>query len=118
MIYKGQRFLSRKVIAHREKVRKVYETDEGQDELFNWLHDLGLFRVIGKDDVDARNRAIKKLEEIGLLDEQNIRFLIGCFFQMPLGSNERARMAREEVMDKARRRLDARGDSDIGEQNG
>lgn len=118
MIYKSQRFLSRKIIEHRNKVRSVYASQEGQDELFNWFHDLGLFRVIGKDDVDARNRAIKKAEELGLLDEQVIRFLISCYFMLPLDSIEKTRLSKEELIEKARTRIDLSDAGNIGETNG
>lgn len=118
MMYRKQHFLSPKVREHRAKVRSVYESSIGQDELFNWLHDLGLFRCIEKDDVDARNRGIKKCEELGLLDENVVRFLIACFFSLPLEDIEDTREQREKALDNARKKIDLRyiGDLDIGEQ--
>lgn len=101
MIYRKQLFRNAKTLEHRKKARSVYESKAGQDELFNWFHDLGLFRVIGEDELGARNKAIKKAEELGLLDEQNIRFLLACFFEMPLDEIERRRFDIGEAMNKA-----------------
>lgn len=118
MIYRKMRLLSPRVREHRAKVRAVYESPSGQDELFNWLHDLGLFRCIEKEDVDARNRAIKKCEELGLLDEQVVRFLIACFFSMPLEEIEDTREQKARAIDRARKQVDPTdvGQLDIGEQ--
>ena len=78
----------------REKVRKVYSSKEGQDELFNLFHDFGLFRCIRPEELDARNRMILKAEELGMLDEDIIRELIRYFFSLPLREME-ARKVKE-----------------------
>ncbi len=101
MIYRKQGFRSRKALEHRRKVRAVYKEKEGQDELFNWFHDLGLFRTITADELESRNKAIKKAEEIGLLDEQITRFLIACFFELPLDAIEEKRFNIEETIRSA-----------------
>lgn len=62
-----------KYVDHRRRIRRVYSSEDGQMELFNLLHDMGLFRVITPDELDARNRAVLKAEELGLLDERTIR---------------------------------------------
>lgn len=75
MIYKS-RTLNKKIVEHRRRTRGVYATEAGQEELFNLLHDMGLFRVVTKKELDARNRAILKLEELGFLDEEVVRAVI------------------------------------------
>ena len=76
MIFDSQKVLSKKVIEHRNRVRSVYATEEGKKELFNLLFDCGLFEVIDPERISTRNFAIKKLQEIGLLDEQVLRELL------------------------------------------
>ena len=76
MIFDSQKVLSKKVIEHRNRVRSVYATEEGKKELFNLLFDCGLFEVIEPERISTRNFAIKKLQEIGLLDEQVLRELL------------------------------------------
>lgn len=63
-------------IKKRKEIRSVYSSEAGQKEIFNLFHDAGLFRVVQERELDARNRAILKAEELGLLDEGVIRYLI------------------------------------------
>lgn len=83
MRYKTQ-LLTEKAAENRRRIRKVYGTEEGMAELFNLFHDFGLFRVISAEELDARNRMIKKAEEIGMLDENIVRDMISYYFSLPL----------------------------------
>lgn len=82
------RLLNDERIKHRERVRSVYATENGQKELFNLILDCGLFEVIDSDRLATRNWAIKKLEEIGILDEDVIRGLIKSYFDSNPRVNE------------------------------
>lgn len=92
MIYskasRHQRPLTASELEHRKDVRSVYENGYGQRELFNIFFDGGLFRVITPEELDARNRAILKAEELGLLDEERIRQMIGWFFSSDVDAME------------------------------
>lgn len=83
-----QRPLTESELAHRRDVRSVYRSGYGQRELFNIFFDAGLFRVIKPEELDARNRAILKAEELGLLDEERIRQMIAWFFSSDLEALE------------------------------
>lgn len=83
----------------REKVRKVYSSKEGQDELFNLFHDFGLFRCISTEELDARNRMILKAEELGMLDEDVIREFIRYFFSLPLREMEARKVEKPNESD-------------------
>lgn len=78
---RNKRLLNEESIKHRERVRSVYATENGQKELFNLILDCGLLEVIDSDRLATRNWAIKKLEEIGILDENVIRGLIKSYFE-------------------------------------
>ena len=88
MRYKTQP-LTEKAAENRRRIRKVYGTEEGMTELFNLFHDFGLFRVISADELDTRNRMIKKAEEIGMLDENIVRDMISYYFSQPLAEIEK-----------------------------
>lgn len=75
MIYKNQK-INDKIADNRARLRSIYSSKEGIEELFNIFHDGGMFRTITKKELDARNRAILKAQEIGLLDEELIRHMI------------------------------------------
>lgn len=74
------KLLNDESIKHRDRVRSVYATENGQKELFNLILDCGLLEVIGDERLSTRNWAIKKLEEIGLLDENVVREMIKHYF--------------------------------------
>ena len=75
MIYRNVKKhpLSEAMVRARKRVRSVYSTEAGMEELFNMFHDFGLFRVISPEQLDARNRMILKAEEMGLLEEDVVR---------------------------------------------
>ncbi len=75
------KLLNEESIKHRERVRSVYATENGQKELFNLLLDCGLLEVITADRLATRNWAVKKLGEIGILDENVIRDMIKTYFE-------------------------------------
>lgn len=74
--------LSAEEIQHREDIRSVYSKGYGPTELFHILYDAGCFRVISQDELDARNRAIIKAEELGLLDEYLIKYMLEYMITM------------------------------------
>ena len=75
-----KRMLNDEAIKHRDRVRGVYSSEDGQKELFNLILDCGLLETIDESRLATRNYAIKKLEEIGILDENVIRGLIKSYF--------------------------------------
>lgn len=83
MIYKKGILKNAEVIEHRKRVRGVYEDIKGQTELFNLMHDAGLFSVIDPSETQKlanRNFIIRKLEEMGMLDQWVIRWMIAGYF--------------------------------------
>lgn len=78
---KDNKLLKDKVIAHRKRVRSVYSTTEGQQELFNIIFDCGLLEPITGEQLACRNWAVKKLQEMGMLDEVVIKRLIKEYFE-------------------------------------
>ena len=99
----SQRPLTESELNHRRDVRSVYRDGYGQRELFNVFCDAGLFRVIKPEELDARNRALLKAEEIGLLDEERLRQMIEWFFSLNLEqleeSENRKRIAQVAIKD-------------------
>lgn len=99
----SQRPLSESELDHRKDVRSVYRSGYGQRELFNVFCDAGMFRVIKPEELDARNRAILKAEELGLLDEERLRQAIAWFFSLNLEEIEdienRKRIAQMAIKD-------------------
>ena len=95
--------LTESTLEHRKDVRSVYRSGYGQRELFNIFHDAGLFKVIKPDELDARNRAILKAQEMGFLDEDRIRQMIEWFFESDIDSMEetenRKRLAQVAIKD-------------------
>ena len=75
-----KKMLNDEAIKHRDRVRGVYSSEDGQKELFNLILDCGLLETIDESRLATRNYAIKKLEEIGILDENVIRGLIKSYF--------------------------------------
>lgn len=88
MIYE-KKGISENIAKSRIDIRKVYSSELGKKELFNLLHDMGLFRVIRPEELVLRNKAIIKCQEIGLLDEVIVRRLIDIYFDLPLEEIER-----------------------------
>lgn len=83
------RMMNDEAIAHRERVRRVYSTSDGQKELFNMILDCGILQVIDESRLATRNYAIKKLEEMGILDERVIKNLIKAYFESSPAVEER-----------------------------
>lgn len=84
-----KRMLDDEAIEHRERVRRVYSTPEGQKELFNIILDCGLLQVIDETRLATRNYAIKKLEEMGILDERVIKQMIKSYLESSPSTDER-----------------------------
>ncbi len=85
---RNKKLLNDESIKHRDRVRSVYATENGQKELFNLLLDCGLLSVIDGERLATRNWAVKKLEEIGILDENVIRGMIKSYFDSNPRVNE------------------------------
>lgn len=77
---KQNKLLNETSIAHRRRVRNVYKSKDGRQELFNYIKDAGLLQEITPEYLGNRNFVIKKLEEIGILDECVIKKLIDYYF--------------------------------------
>ena len=103
MIYKDQFIFTDENIAHRARVRNVYRTEDGRKELMNLIVDSGVFSDISSDRLPLRNYAIKKLEEMGMLDEVIVRRLIDHFFEIDPRQIEMSEMERQK-----REKLDGR----------
>ncbi len=84
-----KRMLDDEAIEHRERVRRVYSSRDGQKELFNMILDCGLLQVIDESRLATRNYAIKKLEEMGILDERVIKQMIKSYLESSPATDER-----------------------------
>lgn len=96
MIYRDGIAFTNEIIAHRDRVRNVYRTDDGRKELMNLLVDSGVLSDISSDRLPLRNYAIKKLEEMGMLDEIIVRKLIDHFFEIDPHQIEMSEMERQK----------------------
>ena len=96
MIFRKSLRLSEKVIEHRKRVRSVYSTSEGRQELFNMILDCGLLEPIDADRLAMRNYAVKKLQEMGMLDEDVIKSVIKSWFASDPTVSEFVRMKRQD----------------------
>ena len=76
--------LTKANVLHRLRVRSSYSTVEGRMELMRLLLDLGAFREITAEELPLRNFAIRKLEELGFLDEHTVEETIHFLFQTPI----------------------------------
>ena len=56
MIYKDQFIFTDENIAHRERVRNVYRTEDGRKELMNLIVDSGVFS-----DISVRQASVTQL---------------------------------------------------------
>lgn len=70
-------------IERRKKLHNVYYTEDGINELFLLLFDLGCFREITPEELSKRNYGIRKLEELGFLDLNKIKSLLKQALEMP-----------------------------------
>lgn len=83
----------------RQRHRAVFETEAGQAELFDLLHDMGLFRTIKPEELVMRNKAVIIADEIGLFDEDMIRKFISDFYRSDLSTNWMSKIKKENGMD-------------------
>ncbi len=77
------REITNEMVINRRTVRSVYNTAEGRLELFRLLIDHGIFREITVEELEMRNYGIRKLEELGFLDEEQIEGAIHFLFNQP-----------------------------------
>lgn len=82
MINKEQK-VDREILSKRNALRNVYRTEEGIYELSRTLRELGVFDEISADPakVELRNYGIRKMEDLGMLDEESLQALIKWMLQ-------------------------------------
>lgn len=76
MIKSCYKILSKELIEYRVRKRDFYNSEEGLRELFNFLLDHKVFDLLTEQDIEVHNLGIKKLEELGLLDEGRVRDML------------------------------------------
>lgn len=82
MILTDKKLIDEEFINHRERVRRVFATDEGRIELMNMIQDSRMLDVVSledKENIANRNFVIKKLEEMGMLDRRVVKEFIDFF---------------------------------------
>ncbi len=69
----------------RERTRLAYKTDEAREQFTRLLVNAKVFSKIGSEEDRARhNFGIELLEDLGFLDEENIKRVIDFLFTLPL----------------------------------
>ena len=71
-----QQILNNEIIQDRIKLLQHYNTALGREELFNIIVQTGVFEELDPSDsnsISLRNYGIRKLEEIGILDESKLK---------------------------------------------
>lgn len=100
MILTKQKF-SKKDIEHREHKKAFYDCEEGEIEIFNLMFDGGLFRDIKPEEIPARRLVLARLTEIGLLDEDKIRWMIHkMLHDLPAVMNEDDKIIKDDIEEK------------------
>lgn len=98
MILTDKKLISEDFINHRDRVRKVFATDEGRIELMNMIQDSKLLDVVSLDDKESianRNFVIKKLEEMGMLDRRVVKEFVDSYLSR---DNRQIEMAIRRVL--------------------
>jgi hypothetical protein len=67
----------------RERLRRVYSSNEGKEELLNYLIEMGTFSEITEDELPLRNMAVHKLQQLGFLDMETIVATIAFLTDRP-----------------------------------
>ena len=75
--------IDRETLSKRNTLRNVYRTQEGKYELARTLRECGVFDQIPCEPgaVELRNFGIRKMEDLGLLDEESLIDLIDWMLQ-------------------------------------
>ncbi|WP_422477209.1 hypothetical protein [Pleomorphochaeta sp. DL1XJH-081] len=70
--------IDRETLSKRNALKNVYRTQEGKYELARTLRECGVFDQISCEPgaVELRNFGIRKMEDLGLLDEESLVDLI------------------------------------------
>ena len=72
MIDKKQQ-VDKEILSKRNSLRNVYRTDEGKYELARTLRECKVFDEIHNEaELTMRNFAIRKMEDLGMLDEESL----------------------------------------------
>lgn len=71
--------------SERAKVRRAYTTEESIEQLTRLLVNCKVFsRVANEGEVALHNLGIAMLEDMGILDEENIKLLVKTMLELPL----------------------------------
>lgn len=73
----------------RTRMRGVYGTSEGKEELINYLNEMGCFSEISPDELPLRNAAVRKMRQLGFLDMETIDATISFLMSRPAATPER-----------------------------
>lgn len=77
--------LDNEILAVRGAKRKVYSTPEGREELAQIILESGILSEIACDEGRLlHNIGIRKLEQLGLLDEEGLPGLVDWLLSQPL----------------------------------
>lgn len=112
MIKTNKPLISEDFINHRERVRTVFSSSDGRLELMNIIQDSKLFDTLSLDDKEGianRNFAIKKLEEMGMLDRRVIKEFVDFYLTRDNKSIEmriRNELLKEERKQKGEKPFD------------
>ena len=69
----------------RERTRLAYKTDEAREQFVRLLVNAKVFsRIESEEDRARHNLGIELLEDLGFLDEENIKRVIDFLFTLPL----------------------------------
>lgn len=71
--------------SERAKVRRAYTTEESVEQLTRLLVNCKVFsRVSNEGEVSLHNLGIAMLEDMGILDEENIKLIVKELLDLPL----------------------------------
>lgn len=76
--------LTKEQIKRIEDLSRFYQSERGENEIFNLMLDAKMFQPITEADVPLRNYAIQKLTELGFNQEDKIREVIDWMLKHPV----------------------------------
>lgn len=76
--------LTKEDVAERQRRRKVYLSEAGLDELVSFVNTTNIFHsIISPNEIILHNMGIAKLEQLGLLDEENLKSFLKYMLTHP-----------------------------------
>lgn len=76
--------LTREEVEERSRRRKVYLSEAGLDELVSFINMTNIFHtIISPEEIILHNAGIARLEQLGLLDEENLKPLLRYMLTHP-----------------------------------